>query len=192
MEKKQNIKQSAPIPMSDMVKGGRGAGLALIILGITITLSTAILVTMAFLIKNEVTKADNARGELALILGKFDEIVELNKKRPIAHVLQGELEKSLPLPIDVPTKVFPLVRALAEQYGLSLEISLGTELPGAIPGGGGYAFSAKAEGTMAALGNFLSVVEGLEITIQIQQWSLSPSEGKYRLAFSGAIFTRGE
>ncbi|MEK7465508.1 MAG: hypothetical protein AAB631_01900 [Patescibacteria group bacterium] len=195
MENEKNIKKTETIPKPEQPgtqKFGQGVGFTLVIFGMILTLSAVALVVLSLLIKKEVAQADNAKGEFARVLEQFDEIAELNKKRPIANALRGELEKSLPLSIDVPTKIFPLVRALALQYGFPLEISLGVELPGVVPGGGGFEFSAKAEGNITALSNFLIAVEGLETTIQIRQWSFAPSGGNFRMAFSGTIFTRGE
>lgn len=163
-----------------------------IVFGTIGVLSIIAIIVLSLFIDREVQKADAAKVEFASLSGRFDEIAELNKRYPAAKALRVELEKVIPLSIEVPTKVFPLIRALAQQYGFGIDLSLGKELPGVISGGSGFEFSVKADGSMVNLKDFLSAVEELDTLVEITQWSLSPVSSGSRLAFSGIVFTRSE
>lgn len=187
-EKKQ-LTTNAPSVTQPFV---RTTSFSLIVFGAITLLSTTALIVLSLLIVQEVKKADAAKVEFAGLAGRFDEIAELHKRYPAAQALRAELEKTLPLPVEVPTKVFPLVRALAQQYGFVIDLSLGRELPGTILGGSGFEFSVKAEGNLTSLKDFMSAVEELETLVEVREWSLAPAGGGFRLAFSGTIFTRVE
>lgn len=165
---------------------------SLIVFGAIAALSVVAIAVLGLFIAREVTRADAAKVEFAGLSGRFEEIAELNKRYPAAKALRVELEKKIPLSIEVATKVFPLIRALAQQYGFGIDLSLGGELPGVIPGGSGYEFSVKADGSLVNLKNFLSAVEELDTLVEVTQWSFSPSGAGYRLSFSGIVFTRAE
>lgn len=189
MENEKENKIVAPVVPQSFAKT---ATFSLIVFGVIGILSVIAITVLGLFITKEVEKADNAKAEFASLSGRFDEIAELNKRYPAAKALRTVLEKKIPLSIEVATKVFPLIRALAQQYGFGIDLALGKELPGVISGGSGYEFTVKAEGSLVNLKDFLSSVEELETIVQITQWSFSPSGSGYRLAFSGIVFTRSE
>lgn len=189
MEKETKKMVPAPLIFQPFTKT---AMFSLIVFGTIGGLSIAAIVILSLFIDREVEKADAAKVEFVSLSGRYDEIAELNKRYPAAKALRAELEKVVPLSIEVPTKVFPLVRALAQQYGFTIDLSLGKELPGVISGGSGFEFTVTAEGNLVNLKDFLSAVEELDTVVQITQWSLSPTGGIFRLAFGGIVFTRNE
>lgn len=189
MEKETKKIDTAPLISQPFAKT---AVFSFVVFGIIATLSIIAIVVLSLFIKREVAKADAAKVEFANLSGRYDEIAELNKNYPAAKALRTELEKVVPLSIEVPTKVFPMIRALAQQYGFSIDLVLGKELSGVITGGSGFEFTVKAEGTLVNLKDFLSAVEELDTIVEITQWSLSPAGGGFRLTFSGIVFTRTE
>lgn len=189
MEKDTKTNTPSPLVVQPFTKT---AVFSLIVFGTIGALSIIAIIVLSLFIDREVQKADAAKVEFASLSGKYDEIAELNKRYPAAKALRVELEKVVPLSIEVPTKVFPLIRALAQQYGFSIDLVLGKEIPGVISGGSGFEITVTAEGNLVNLKDFLSAVEELDTVVEVTQWSLSPAGGGFRLAFSGIIFTRTE
>ncbi len=189
MEKETKTNIAPPLVAQPFTKT---AVFSFVVFGTIGALSIVAIVVLSLFIDREVEKADAAKVEFASLSGRYDEIAELTKRYPAAKALRVELEKVVPLSIEVPTKVFPLIRALAQQYGFAIDLSLGKEVPGVISGGSGFEFAVVAQGNLVNLKDFLSAVEELDTVAEVTQWSLSPAGEGSRLAFSGIIFTRTE
>lgn len=170
----------------------RRARTAFIVWISTIVFVAVIIGILMSLIVREVKNTQHTKDEFATTLEKFDQIADLNRKEIAARALRGEIEKKIPQAVEVPTRVLPLVNALAQQYGLTLDLQIGKEIPDAFEGGGTIDFSAKAIGGMNPILNFIGSLENTDTSMHIQNWVLTAtgSTGQYQLSFSGVLYTR--
>lgn len=162
----------------------------LIKFGIAVLAAVLILGFFGFFIKYQVKEIKLARAERQYIIKSLNAVVELNNNQAKADKILADFEKTLPLAVEVPTKVLPFFKDLAKTAGLRADIKLGIFRQPENEQPAGIDFSLRVDGTLQNIIDFMAEFEK-SLLIKPVQWELSPiNESEYQLTFSGVIQVR--
>ncbi|MEK7212175.1 MAG: hypothetical protein AAB686_00675 [Patescibacteria group bacterium] len=145
---------------------------------------------LGYTFSNQIKSIRDSRAEREYLIKSLDSIAKLSADKDLAERYKKELARIYPIAIEVPVKVLPHIRNLAEIQGVAVSIQISSERAGISGGPNGLGFSLYATGLTGHLIDFLAKLEN-SVLLQASSWELRPSantQGKYELRVDGVIF----
>ncbi len=158
----------------------------LLFFGVFILAAILALIVLGLAITKEVQELKVARADQIWLNESLTRIADLSRDKEKAEVLLSGLEKTLPLNVEVPSKVFTSIKAIAKSRGLTAEVAFGAERSGE-----GIDFVLRTNGSLKNIKEYIDDLETQKMLIQFSLLELTKGAGSlYGATLQGFVATR--
>lgn len=161
-----------------------------LVLGLLSLVAVGALFFSFFIIKEEVGRVRAALIKRSYIIEQLNSVVDLSKNSDSAATLLEKLDEIVPTTIEIPVNVVPKMNSIAQANNLRSDFQIGLE--NQIAGLSVVDFSARADGALKNIINFISALENATKVVAIKDWRIESLGDGYQIIFSGSIYARSK
>jgi len=150
------------------------------------------IITGLFLFSNqEAKKLASLRGDRQWITLSFDALSRISTDEKEALTLLPLLEEGLPQVLEVPAKVLPALKAMADENKVRASIQIGTQRPASDGEPASLDMSVRADGEIQNLIAYVLALEKGSLLFRFDSFDLAPlGQATYQLNLAGRLYLR--